>query len=132
LIVDAAEWGILWPHMIAGLLSQPPIVPLACRCSTAGSCSSILAIAQVAALAVLIVATTPAASPTRYPVQIAALSAALLCAMLLTWTDQSLPQVQEAIIGVVSSTRRARRSWCWQKSARSENLKDLLSGQICG
>ena len=59
-----------------------------------------LAIAQVAALGV-IVADYAGWSPTGVAVQIAALSAALLCAMLLTWTDHRWPQVQQAIIGVV-------------------------------
>src|SRR5438445_79901 len=89
-----------------------------------------LAIAQVAALGV-IVADYAGWSPTGVAVQIAALSAALLCAMLLTWTDHRWPQVQEAIIGVVFVIASSAAILVLAKNPHgSENLKDLLSGQI--
>src|SRR5437868_10310971 len=89
-----------------------------------------LAIAQVAALGV-IVADYSGWSPTGIAVQVAALSAALLCAMLLTWTDHRWPQVQEAIIGVVFVMASSAAILVLAKNPHgSENLKDLLSGQI--
>src|SRR5207237_1242213 len=89
-----------------------------------------LAIAQVAALGV-IVADYAGWSPTGMAVQVAALSAALLCAMLLTWTDHRWPQVQEAIIGVVFVLASSAAILVLAKNPHgSENLKDLLSGQI--
>src|SRR5947207_2288691 len=89
-----------------------------------------LAIAQVAALGV-IVADYAGWSPTGMAVQVAALSAALLCAMLLTWTDHRWPQVQEAIIGVVFVIASSAAILVLAKNPHgSENLKDLLSGQI--
>src|SRR5438874_1185865 len=85
---------------------------------------------QVAALGV-IVADYAGWSPTGIAVQIAALSAALLCAMLLTWTDHRWPQVQEAIIGVVFVIASSAAILVLAKNPHgSENLKDLLSGQI--
>src|SRR5882762_30612 len=89
-----------------------------------------LAIAQVAALGV-IVADYAGWSPSGVAVQIAALSAALLCAMLLTWTDKRWSQVQEAIIGVVFVMASSAAILVLAKNPHgSENLKDLLSGQI--
>jgi zinc/manganese transport system permease protein len=129
-IVDAAEWGILWPALIAGLLVTATHVPLGMQVLDRGIVFIDLAIAQVAALGV-IVADYAGWSPTGFAVQIAALGAALLCAMLLTWTDHRWPQVQEAIIGVVFVIASSAAILVLAKNPHgSENLKDLLSGQI--
>jgi zinc/manganese transport system permease protein len=129
-IVDAAEWGILWPALIAGLLVTATHVPLGMQVLDRGIVFIDLAIAQVAALGV-IVADYVGWSPTGVAVQISALSAALLCAMLLTWTDHRWPQVQEAIIGVVFVIASSAAILVLAKNPHgSENLKDLLSGQI--
>jgi len=131
-IVDAAEWGILWPALIAGLLVTATHVPLGMQVLDRGIVFIDLAIAQVAALGV-IVADYAGWSPTGIAVQIAALSAALLCAMLLTWTDHRWPQVQEAIIGVVFVIASSAAILVLAKNPHgSENLKDLLSGRSCG
>lgn len=128
--VDAAEWGILWPALIAGLLVTATHVPLGMQVLDRGIVFIDLAIAQVAALGVII-ADFLGWSPTGIAVQIAALSAALLCAMFLTWTDYRWPQVQEAIIGVVFVMASSAAILVLAKNPHgSENLKDLLSGQI--
>src|SRR5947207_3033571 len=89
-----------------------------------------LAIAQVAALGV-IMADYLGWSPTGIAVQVSALSAALACAALLTWTDRRWPQVQEAVIGVVFVVASSAAILVLAKNPHgSENLKDLLSGQI--
>jgi zinc/manganese transport system permease protein len=129
-IVSAAEWGILWPAFIAGLLVTATHVPLGMQVLDRGIVFIDLAIAQVAALGVII-ADYLGWSPTSVAVQVAALSAALLCAVLLTWTDHRWPQVQEAIIGVVFVIASSAAILVLSKSTHgSENLKDLLSGQI--
>jgi zinc/manganese transport system permease protein len=129
-IVDTAEWGILWPAFIAGLLVTATHVPLGMQVLERGIVFIDLAIAQVAALGV-IVADYLGWPPSGIAVQVAALSAALLCAMLLTWTDKRWPQVQEAIIGVVFVIGSSAAILVLSKSTQgSENLKDLLSGQI--
>jgi zinc/manganese transport system permease protein len=129
-IVESAEWGILWPAFIAGLLVTATHVPLGMQVLDRGIVFIDLAIAQVAALGV-IVADYLGWSPTGIAVQVAALSAALLCAMLLTWTDRRWPEVQEAIIGVVFVMASSAAILVLSKNPRgSENLKDLLSGQI--
>jgi zinc/manganese transport system permease protein len=69
--------------------------------------------------------------PTGIAVQVAALSAALICAFFLTWTDHRWPQVQEAIIGVVFVIASSAAILVLAKNPHGgENLKDLLSGQI--
>jgi zinc/manganese transport system permease protein len=129
-VIDVAEWGILWPAFIAGLLVTATHVPLGMQVLDRGIVFIDLAIAQVAALGV-IVADYLGWSPTGMAVQVAALSAALLCAMLLTWTDHRWPQVQEAIIGVVFVIASSAAILVLAKNPHgSENLKDLLSGQI--
>ena len=51
--------------------------------------------------------------------------------MLLTWTERRWPQVQEAIIGVVFAMGSSAAILVLAKNPHgSENLKDLLSGQI--
>jgi zinc/manganese transport system permease protein len=130
LIVDAAEWGILWPAFIAGLLVTATHVPLGMQVLDRGIVFIDLAIAQVAALGV-IVADYLGWPATGIAVQVAALSAALVCAALLTWTDHRWPQVQEAIIGVVFVMASSAAILVLAKNPHgSENLKDLLSGQI--
>ncbi len=128
--LSSAELGILWPAFIAGLLVTATHVPLGMQVLERGIVFIDLAIAQVAALGV-IVADYAGWSPTGVAVQVAALGAALLCAMLLTWTDHRWPQVQEAIIGVVFVVASSAAILVLAKNPHgSENLKDLLSGQI--
>jgi len=129
-IVDPAEWGILWPAFIAGVLVTATHVPLGMQVLDRGIVFIDLAIAQVAALGVII-ADYLGWSPTGIAIQVAALSAALICAALLTWTDRRWPQVQEAIIGVVFVMASSAAILVLAKNPHgSENLKDLLSGQI--
>jgi zinc/manganese transport system permease protein len=129
-IINPAEWDILWPAFIAGVLVTATHVPLGMQVLDRGIVFIDLAIAQVAALGVII-ADYLGWSPTGIAVQVAALSAALLCAALLTWTDRRWPQVQEAIIGVVFVMASSAAILVLAKNPHgSENLKDLLSGQI--
>ena len=130
MIIDSAEWGILWPAFVAGLLVSATHVPLGMQVLDRGIVFIDLAIAQVAGLGVII-ADYAGWSPTGIAVQVAALSAALVCAALLTWTEQRWPQVQEAVIGVVFVMASSAAILVLAKNPHgSENLKDLLSGQI--
>jgi zinc/manganese transport system permease protein len=129
-MIDAAQWGILWPALVAGLLVTATHVPLGMQVLDRGIVFIDLAIAQVAGLGVII-ADYAGWSPTGIAVQVAALSAALVCAALLTWTEQRWPQVQEAVIGVVFVLASSAAILVLAKNPHgSENLKDLLSGQI--
>jgi zinc/manganese transport system permease protein len=105
-------------------------VPLGMQVLDRGIVFIDLAIAQVAGLGVII-ADYAGWSPTGIAVQVAALSAALLCAALLTWTEHRWHQVQEAVIGVVFVLASSAAILVLAKNPHgSENLKDLLSGQI--
>jgi len=128
--LSAAEFGILWPAFIAGLLVTATHVPLGMQVLERGIVFIDLAIAQIAAVGV-ITADYLGWSPTGVAVQVAALSAALLAAALLTWTDRRWPEVQEAIIGVVFVIASSAAILILAKNPHGgENLKDLLSGQI--
>jgi zinc/manganese transport system permease protein len=122
--------GILWPAFVAGLLVTATHVPLGMQVLERGIVFIDLAIAQVAGVGV-IYADYLGWEPTGAAVQIAALSAALICALLLTWTERRWPQVQEAIIGVVFVVASSAAILLLAKNPHGgENLKDLLAGQI--
>jgi zinc/manganese transport system permease protein len=128
--LDAASLGILWPAFIAGLLVTATHVPLGMQVIERGIVFIDLAIAQIAGVGVIL-ADYLGWEPTGAAVQIAALSAALTCAMLLTWTERRWPEVQEAIIGVVFVLASSAAILLLAKNPRGgENLKELLVGQI--
>ena len=128
--LDAASFGILWPAFIAGLLVTATHVPLGMQVLARGIVFIDLAVAQVAGLGVIL-AHYLGWEPAGAPVQIAALSAALACAMFLTWTERRWPEVQEAIIGVVFVLGSSAAILLLAHDPRGgENLKDLLVGQI--
>jgi len=128
--LDAASLGILWPAFIAGLLVTATHVPLGMQVLARGIVFIDLAVAQVAGVGVIL-ADYLGWEPTGAAVQIAALSAALACAMALTWTDRRWPEVQEAIIGTVFVLASSVAILLLAKNPRGgENLKELLIGQI--
>jgi len=128
--LDAAQLSILWPALIAGLLVTATHVPLGMQVLERGIVFIDLAIAQIAGVGV-IYADYLGWEPTGAAVQIAALSAALACAVLLTWTERRWPQVQEAIIGVVFVAASSAAILLLAKNPHGgENLRDLLAGQI--
>ena len=125
-----AEFGILWPAFIAGLLVTATHVPLGMQVLARGIVFIDLAVAQVAGVGVIL-ADALGWQPTGAAVQVAALSAALACALLLTWTERRWPEVQEAIIGVVFVLASSAAVLLLAKNPHGgEHLKDLLVGQI--
>ena len=128
--LDAASFGILWPALIAGLLVTATHVPLGMQVLARGIVFIDLAVAQVAGVGVIL-ADTLGWEPTGAAVQIAALSAALACATMLTWTERRWPEVQEAIIGTVFVLASSVAILLLAKNPHGgENLKELLIGQI--
>ena len=128
--IDAAQWSILWPAFVAGLLVTATHVPLGMQVLERGIVFIDLAIAQAAAVGV-ITADYFGWPATGIAVQVSALGAALLCVFFLTWTDHRWPQVQEAIIGVVFVIASSAAILVLASNPHGgENLKDLLSGQI--
>lgn len=128
--ISPAEFSILWPAFVAGLLVTATHVPLGMQVLERGIVFIDLAIAQIAGVGVIL-ADYVGWEPTGAAVQIAALSAALACAAVLTWTERRWPRVQEAMIGVVFVIASSAAILILAKNPRGgENLKDLLSGQI--
>jgi zinc/manganese transport system permease protein len=63
--------------------------------------------------------------------QVAAVVAALLGALLLTWTERKRPEVQEALIGVLFVLASTAQILLLANDPHGgESLKDLLAGQI--
>src|SRR5512147_1043216 len=121
---------ILWPALLAGLLVTATHVPLGMQVLERGIVFIDLAIAQVAGAGV-IVADALGWEPTGAAVQVAALGAALGCALLLTWTERRWPEVQEAMIGVVFVLASSAAVLLLAKNPHGgEHLRDLLVGQI--
>jgi zinc/manganese transport system permease protein len=126
----ALDWGILGPPLIAGLLVLATHVPLGTQVLDRGIVFIDLAIAQIAGLGVI------AAAAVGMPdgglaVQIAAVCAALLGALLLTWTERRAPLQQEALIGVMFILAACAGILLLANNPHGgEHLKDLLVGQI--
>jgi zinc/manganese transport system permease protein len=129
---DASTLGILWPALIAGLLVTATHVPLGMQVLERGIVFIDLAIAQIAALGVIFANYYSGWSEhTGAAVQISAFGAALAGSVVLTWTERRWPEVQEAVIGAVFVVASSAAILVLAKNPHgSENLKDLLSGQI--
>ena len=104
---SALDVGILAPAMIAGLLVLATHVPLGMQVLDRGIVFIDLAIAQIAGLGV-IGADALGLPEGGVAVQAAAVSAALLGAWLLTWTERRAPAQQEALIGVMLDRKSTR------------------------
>ena len=97
---EALNLSILGPAFLAGLLVIATHVPLGRQVLKRGIVFIDLAVAQIAALGV-ISADFMGWEPQGWAVQLSALSAALMGALLLTWTEKRWPEVQEALIGAI-------------------------------
>ncbi|MGA7673608.1 MAG: metal ABC transporter permease [Rhizomicrobium sp.] len=124
------EFTILLPAFLAGLLVLATHVPLGQQVLNRGIVFIDLAIAQVAGLGVT-AADAFGFEPEGWRVQVAAVSAALIGALLLTWTEKKWPQVQEALIGVLFVVAACVELLILANNPHGgEHLKDLLVGQI--
>lgn len=126
----ALDASILGPALIAGLLVLATHVPLGVQVLDRGIVFIDLAIAQIAGLGV-IAAHALGMPEAGVAVQVAAVTAALLGAWLLTWTERRAPQDQEALIGVLFILAACLGILVLAGNPRGgEHLKDLLVGQI--
>jgi zinc/manganese transport system permease protein len=127
---DALNLSILGPAFLAGLLVIATHVPLGQQVLKRGIVFIDLAVAQIAALGV-IAADTMGWEPQGIQVQIAAVIAAMLGALLLTWTEKRWPEVQEALIGALFVLAASAAIIMLSNNPHGgEHLKDLLAGQI--
>lgn len=127
---DALSLSILIPAFLAGLLVLATHVPLGIQVLSRGIVFIDLAIAQIATLGV-IAADRMGFEPEGWVAQAAAVSAALLGALLLTWTERRWPDVQEALIGVLFVLAASGGMLLVANNPHGgEHLRDLLAGQI--
>ncbi len=128
--VGNLELSILLPAFLAGLLVLATHVPLGQQVLNRGIVFIDLAIAQVAGLGVT-AADAFGFEPEGWRVQVAAVGAALIGALLLTWTEKKWPEVQEALIGVLFVVAACVELLILANNPHGgEHLKDLLVGQI--
>jgi zinc/manganese transport system permease protein len=127
---DGLDISILGPACLAGLLVLSTHVPLGQQVLSRGIIFIDLAIAQVAALGVIL-AQYLGIDEHGYGVQIAATAAALVGAGLLTITDRRWPQYQEPLIGTLFVLAATGALLLLANNPHGgEHLKDLLVGQI--
>ena len=128
--LDAFNLSILVPALLAGLLVLSTHVPLGMQVLSRGIVFIDLAIAQIATLGV-IAADRVGFEPEGWVAQVAAVSAALLGAALLTWTEKRWPEIQEALIGVLFALAASGGMILVANNPHGgEHLQELLSGQI--
>ncbi|MBE0621574.1 MAG: metal ABC transporter permease [Burkholderiales bacterium] len=128
--LDAFNLSILLPAFLAGLLVLSTHVPLGMQVLSRGIVFIDLAIAQIATLGV-IAADRMGFEPDGWVAQVAAVSAALLGAALLTWTEKRWPEIQEALIGVLFALAASGGMILVANNPHGgEHLQDLLAGQI--
>jgi zinc/manganese transport system permease protein len=128
--LDAFNAAILLPAFLAGLLVLATHAPLGMQVLARGIVFIDLAIAQIATLGV-IVADRFGFEPDGWVAQASAVSAALLGAALLTWTEKRWPDIQEALIGVLFALAASGGMILVANNPHGgEHLQDLLAGQI--
>jgi zinc/manganese transport system permease protein len=128
--LNSVALSILLPALAAGLLVAATHVPLGAQVLARGIIFIDIAIAQLAGLGVM-VAAYAGFEAQGLVVQVSALAAALLGALLLNWTERRWPDVQEAIIGVVFVLAATAQILLLANNPHGgEELKDLLVGQI--
>jgi zinc/manganese transport system permease protein len=128
--LDALSLSILVPAFLAGLLVLATHVPMGMQVLSRGIVFIDLAIAQIATLGV-IAADRLGFEPEGWVAQVAAVSAALFGALLLTWMERRWPDVQEALIGVLFVLAASGGMLLVANNPHGgEHLRDLLAGQI--
>jgi zinc/manganese transport system permease protein len=128
--LETLDPAILGPAFAAGLLVLATHVPLGIQVLRRGIVFIDLAVAQIAGLGV-IAADLLGWEPQGWPVQIAAVCAAGLGGLLLTYTETRWPDIQEALIGVLFVLAASGGILLLAHNPHGgEHLKDLLAGQI--
>ena len=129
-MLEFIDWSIIGPAFVAGLIILSTHVPLGQEVLKRGIIFIDLAIAQVAGLGV-IAAYALDWDPEGIQVEIAAVSAALIAAAGLSWTEKRWPKIQEPLIGVLFILAATGGILLLAGNPHgSEHLKELLVGQI--
>jgi zinc/manganese transport system permease protein len=126
---DVIELSIIGPAFLAGILVLLTHVPLGALVLRRGIVFIDLAIAQIAALGVILAGMADLEH--AWAMQLCAGLAAVLGAVLLTWTEKRWPEVQEAQIGVLFVLAATGSLLLLAHNPHGgEHLRDLLAGQI--
>ena len=129
-MTDLFDWSIVGPAFAAGLIVLSTHVPLGQEVLKRGIIFIDLAIAQVAGLGV-IAAHSMDWDPEGIEVQVAAVSAALLVALVLHWTEKRWAALQEPLIGIVFILAATGGILLLANNPHGgEHLRELLVGQI--
>ena len=127
--MSSSEIEIILPAFLAGLLILSTHVPFGREILARGIIFIDLAIAQIAALGVIIAFAIDIHE--GWQIQIAAGSAALTGAVALYWAERLWPDVQEAVIGVAFVVASSLGLLLMANHPQgSEHLKDVLTGQV--
>lgn len=127
---ELLDWSIVGPAFVAGLIVLSTHVPLGQEVLKRGIIFIDLAIAQVAGLGV-IAAHAMDWDPEGIEVQIAAVTAALVVALVLHWTEKRWASIQEPLIGIVFILAATGGILLLAGNPHgSEHLRELLVGQI--
>jgi zinc/manganese transport system permease protein len=127
---DSLDISILGPAFVAGLLVLSTHVPLGQEVLRRGIIFIDLAIAQIAGLGI-IAADSFGWETDGWEVQLVAITAALLGAGLLNQVEKRLPDIEEALIGVLFVLAATGGILLLANNPHGgEHLKDLLVGQI--
>lgn len=127
---DSLSLSILGPAFVTGLLVLATHVPLGREVINRGIIFIDLAIAQIAALGVLIARATGFESH-GWQLQLCAVASALIAALILSWCETRWPKIQEAIIGVSFVLAATAALIVTSKDPHgAEYLNEILAGQI--
>ncbi len=128
--LELLDWTIIGPAFVAGLIVLSTHVPLGHEVLKRGIIFIDLAIAQIAGLGV-IAAHSMDWEQDGFEVQIAAVSAALIAAIGLNWTEKRWPRQQEPLIGILFILAATGGILLLAGNPHgSEHLRELLVGQI--
>ncbi|HEX5339590.1 MAG TPA: metal ABC transporter permease [Gammaproteobacteria bacterium] len=129
--LGSIDLSIIGPALVAGILVLATHVPMGREVLNRGIIFIDLAIAQVAGMGVIAADTFHLGGGSGWTVQIAAVVAALIGALLLTWTEKKFPAIQEALIGGLFALAATGSILLLANNPQGgEHLKDLLVGQI--
>ena len=129
------ELAVVLPPLVAGLLVTLTHVPLGREVLKRGIVFIDLAVAQIAALGVILASSfswvAEGAETSRWVTQAFAVGSALLGAVLLRTYEHYWPEIQEALIGVTFVMAATGGLILLSGNPHgAEHMKDLLSGQL--
>lgn len=128
--MNGFDWGLLILPLLAGLIVLASHVPLGREVLRRGIVFIDLAVAQIAGLGV-VAAHALGWHPEGWETQLAAATAALAAAGVLTWMERRWPDILEPLIGSLFILAASLTALLAAHDPHgSERLRDLLVGQI--